>query len=107
MSATTGTEGYREAAHHFFELADNISFDDVHRPVLHLLPAKHSRVLDVGAMRPPLRRWGTVSSPSSRPMSCAKARARLMRPHKSNGLTTACLFYPSCENAGMHLISSC
>lgn len=44
-----GTEGYAEQAESLIEAYDGIAFEDVHRPVLHLLPEPPARVLDVGA----------------------------------------------------------
>lgn len=43
----SGTEGYAEAAAAM--LARRISFAEVHRPVLHLMPTRPCRVLDIGA----------------------------------------------------------
>ena len=43
----SGTEGYAEAAAAM--LARPLSFDEVHRPVLHLMPTQPCRVLDIGA----------------------------------------------------------
>lgn len=43
----SGTEGYAEAAAAM--LARPLSFADVHRPVLHLMPTGPARVLDIGA----------------------------------------------------------
>jgi len=43
----SGTEGYAEAAAAM--LARPLSFDEVHRPVLHLMPTQPCQVLDIGA----------------------------------------------------------
>ena len=45
----SGTEGYAEAAQSLISQWQNISFDELHSPVLHLLRTRPSRVLDVGA----------------------------------------------------------
>lgn len=45
----SGTEGYAEAAPALFDRYEDISFADVHRASLHLLPAAPGRVADIGA----------------------------------------------------------
>lgn len=45
----SGTEGYGETAAERVRQYESIAFADVHRHILHLLPAKPSRVIDVGA----------------------------------------------------------
>ncbi|HWX48888.1 MAG TPA: class I SAM-dependent methyltransferase [Roseomonas sp.] len=45
----SGTEGYGENADALVKQYESISFHDVHRQVLHLLPEPPARVLDVGA----------------------------------------------------------
>lgn len=45
----SGTEGYAEAADALVKQYESISFADVHRPVLHLIPTAPGRVLDIGA----------------------------------------------------------
>ncbi len=45
----TGTEGYAEQAAELFDRYESLRAADVHRPVLHLIPAVPSRVLDIGA----------------------------------------------------------
>jgi SAM-dependent methyltransferase len=45
----SGTEGYAESADSLAELYESISFANVHRDILHLIPAMPSRVLDIGA----------------------------------------------------------
>jgi SAM-dependent methyltransferase len=47
--AISGTEGYADEAEALTEQYESIAFGDVHRPVLHLIPATSSRVLDIGA----------------------------------------------------------
>jgi SAM-dependent methyltransferase len=44
-----GTEGYGETADALVKHYESVSFADVHRDTLHLIPATPSRVLDVGA----------------------------------------------------------
>lgn len=44
-----GTRGYAEVAARFTEISEEIAFDDIHAPVLSLLPAPPARVLDAGA----------------------------------------------------------
>jgi SAM-dependent methyltransferase len=44
-----GNEGYAEEADALSRLYDSVRFEDVHGPVLHLLPRLPSRALDVGA----------------------------------------------------------
>lgn len=45
----SGTEGYADESGTLVARYESISFADVHRPVLHLLPAAPCRVLDIGA----------------------------------------------------------
>jgi SAM-dependent methyltransferase len=45
----SGTEGYGEIADGLVQPYESLSFADVHRETLHLIPAAPSRVLDVGA----------------------------------------------------------
>jgi SAM-dependent methyltransferase len=51
MSATPhpGTQGYAEDAERLIPRYDAIAFADKYRPVLHLLPLKPARILDIGA----------------------------------------------------------
>jgi SAM-dependent methyltransferase len=44
-----GTAGYAAEADDLFARYESLAFADVHRAVLHLLPAKPARVLDIGA----------------------------------------------------------
>jgi SAM-dependent methyltransferase len=44
-----GTEGYGETADALVARYESLSFADVHRDTLHLIPAMPSRVLDIGA----------------------------------------------------------
>jgi SAM-dependent methyltransferase len=45
----SGTEGYAEAADAVAKAYEAITFEAVHRNILHLLPAVPSRVVDIGA----------------------------------------------------------
>jgi SAM-dependent methyltransferase len=45
----SGTEGYAEAADVLVEQYESLAFADLHRDILHLLPATPSRVIDIGA----------------------------------------------------------
>ena len=45
----SGTEGYDQEVEALFERAERIAFAEKHAPVLHLMPAAPSRVLDIGA----------------------------------------------------------
>jgi len=45
----SGTEGYAAEGEAFIQRAESISFEDVHGPVLHLLPGTPCHVLDIGA----------------------------------------------------------
>ncbi|WP_233809052.1 class I SAM-dependent methyltransferase [Paraburkholderia sp. HP33-1] len=45
----SGTEGYAEAAQSLISQWQNISSDELHAAVLHLIPTRPSSVLDVGA----------------------------------------------------------
>jgi SAM-dependent methyltransferase len=47
--AISGTEGYAQEAEALVRQYESIAFADVHRQVLHLIPATASRVLDIGA----------------------------------------------------------
>jgi 2-polyprenyl-3-methyl-5-hydroxy-6-metoxy-1,4-benzoquinol methylase len=51
MSGTrpSGTEGYADEADALVKQYESISFADVHKQILHLLPKPPARVLDVGA----------------------------------------------------------
>lgn len=49
MAPVSGTEGYAEEAENLVERYENIPFADVHRSVLHLIPAAPCRVLDIGS----------------------------------------------------------
>src|ERR1700722_1360396 len=44
-----GTAGYCESADALAVQYEEVTFDDVHRDVLHLVPAEPGRILDVGA----------------------------------------------------------
>jgi SAM-dependent methyltransferase len=46
---SSGTEGYADEAEALVKQYASISFADVHRPVVHLIPTSPSRVLDIGA----------------------------------------------------------
>lgn len=45
----SGTEGYAESADALAKQYESISFADVHRDILHLIPTAPSQVLDIGA----------------------------------------------------------
>jgi SAM-dependent methyltransferase len=45
----SGTEGYAQEASSLLDAYEKISVNDVHRPVLHLIPATPCRLLDIGA----------------------------------------------------------
>jgi len=45
----SGTEGYSENAESLVMAWRNLSFEEVHRPIVHLLPTIPSNVLDIGA----------------------------------------------------------
>src|SRR5207249_719350 len=49
MASTRGMAGYAAHAEQFFARVDSVEFADVHRPVLHLLPAEPCHILDIGA----------------------------------------------------------
>ncbi|MDK0524503.1 class I SAM-dependent methyltransferase [Streptomyces sp. ML-6] len=49
LHAMASTAGYGEAAEALAEQYENVTFDEVHREVLHLFPSRPSSVLDVGA----------------------------------------------------------
>jgi len=44
-----GTEGYADEAESLIKPYESISFADVHRPVLHLIPERPCSVVDIGA----------------------------------------------------------
>lgn len=46
---SSGTEGYAEEAERLVKQYESISFSDVHKQVLHLIPDAPSRILDVGS----------------------------------------------------------
>src|ERR1700751_2428499 len=45
----SGTEGYAKEAETLLAQYESINFADVHRQMLHLVPAVPSRILDIGA----------------------------------------------------------
>lgn len=49
LHAMASTAGYGEAAQALAEQYESVTFDEVHREVLHLFPSRPSSVLDVGA----------------------------------------------------------
>ena len=49
MAPVSGTEGYAEQAESLVERYERVSFAEVHRAILHLLPTVPGRVLDVGS----------------------------------------------------------
>lgn len=49
MRRASGTEGYAEQAEELFKRYQSLSFTDIHRPVLHLIPQTASRILDIGS----------------------------------------------------------
>jgi protein-L-isoaspartate O-methyltransferase len=49
VQRVSGTEGYAEEAEALVEPYEGLSFADVHKPVLHLIPQATSLVLDIGA----------------------------------------------------------
>ncbi|HJQ60389.1 MAG TPA: class I SAM-dependent methyltransferase [Vineibacter sp.] len=48
-SSASGTQGYGDDAATLAARYDSVAFADVHRPVLHLIPATTCSVLDIGA----------------------------------------------------------
>jgi SAM-dependent methyltransferase len=49
MSRPSGTEGYSEEADALVRQYESISFAELHRDVLHLIPADPGRILDIGS----------------------------------------------------------
>ena len=49
LGRVSGTEGYAEEADALLRQYESIRFEDVHRQVLHLIPAAPCRILDIGA----------------------------------------------------------
>jgi SAM-dependent methyltransferase len=49
MGRASGTEGYAEAANALVKQYEGLTFADVHRDTLHLIPKTPGRVLDIGA----------------------------------------------------------
>ncbi|MEV4924792.1 class I SAM-dependent methyltransferase [Streptomyces roseoverticillatus] len=49
LHAMASTAGYDEAAEALVEQYESVTFDEVHREVLHLFPSEPSSVLDIGA----------------------------------------------------------
>jgi protein-L-isoaspartate O-methyltransferase len=49
VSRPSGTEGYADEAEALVKQYETISFGDVHRQVIHLIPTAPSRILDIGA----------------------------------------------------------
>jgi hypothetical protein len=48
MTSVSGTEGYTEEADDLFQRYEKISFAEVHRSVLHLIPTAPCWVVDIG-----------------------------------------------------------
>src|ERR1700719_2737872 len=48
-SRPCGTEGYADEAQALMRRYESISFTDVHRSILHLIPTVRSRILDIGS----------------------------------------------------------
>jgi SAM-dependent methyltransferase len=48
-NAISGTEGYADEAEALVKQYEGLAFADIHRKVLHLIPATRSNVLDIGA----------------------------------------------------------
>jgi len=48
-SKVPGTEGYAEQAAELIARYESVSFEEAHRPELHLLPTAPGRILDIGA----------------------------------------------------------
>ncbi len=48
-SRPSGTEGYSEEAEALVRQYESIAFADVHKQILHLVPAPPARILDIGA----------------------------------------------------------
>ena len=85
MAQDASNSGYSESAQALIEQYERISFEDVHRPVLHLFPLAPATVLDIGAgtgrdaaalarrghsvtavePTPELRAWGQANHPRS------------------------------------------
>jgi SAM-dependent methyltransferase len=49
MASASGTAGYGTRAADLAAQYESITFEDVHRDVLHLFPTEHGHVLDIGA----------------------------------------------------------
>ena len=49
MNPAGGTEGYVESAGALFRSFESVDFVDVHRAILHLVPTRPARVLDIGS----------------------------------------------------------
>ncbi|MEV0535720.1 class I SAM-dependent methyltransferase [Kitasatospora sp. NPDC050463] len=49
MNGPAGTEGYAEAAEQLAVQYEEVTFEEVHRELLHLVPGAPSAVLDIGA----------------------------------------------------------
>jgi SAM-dependent methyltransferase len=49
VASVSGTEGYADEADDLFRRYENISFAEVHRSVLHLIPTASCWVLDIGS----------------------------------------------------------
>ena len=49
VSRPSGTEGYADEAEALVKQYEKVSFAEVHRQVIHLIPTARSRILDIGA----------------------------------------------------------
>jgi hypothetical protein len=98
----TSTAGYGEQASALVVQYESITFEDVHRDVLHLLLAPPARIVDVGAapgaMPPPWHGAAITSWRWNRPQNYARLAASCTRMWISTGSTTPCPRWPGCAN---------
>ena len=93
MTSVSGTEGYAEEADELFQRYESISFAEVHRSVLHLIPTAPCWVLDIGSGTG--RDAAALAAMGHRvvavePTDEMRMRAAALHPSpQSNGWTTA------------------
>ena len=76
----SGTENYAEEARELLKRYESISFADTHRSIMHLIPEKPCRVLDIGAgTGRDAAGFAAMLSRPSQPRGCAAARWRCIR----------------------------
>src|SRR5476649_1726520 len=97
MASASGTAGYGTRAADLAAQYESITFEDVHRDVLHLFPTEHGHVLDIGAGSgrdaAALALLGIVLSLLSPRKNCEPKGKGFTRCQRCDGLMIS---YPNC-----------